>query len=227
MRLNNLLTLLLISSTAITGCGGGGGSQGSLTSPAPVSDTIAPVITLLGDTRVEIDEGTSFSDPGATANDNADGTVSVSVSGVVGSEPGTYTLVYSATDSSGNQSQVSREVVVVARDRTPPVISLIGGTTVEIREGEAFEDPGATATDDRDDNVDVTVSGNVGVTPGTYTLTYSATDASGNISEVVRTVEVLARDFDLFTATTEQIVAEMTLEPVSYTHLTLPTICSV
>ncbi|MEL0153893.1 MAG: immunoglobulin-like domain-containing protein, partial [Halieaceae bacterium] len=105
----------------------------------------------------------------ATANDNIDGTVSVSVSGVVGSDPGSYTIIYSAADSAGNQSQVSREVVVVARDRTPPVISLIGGTTLEIREGEAFEDPGATATDDRDGNVDITVSGNVGVTIGTYT----------------------------------------------------------
>ena len=212
MRINNLLSLLLISGATFTGCGGGGGSQGSVTSPSPVSDTIAPVITLLGDTRVEIDEGTSFSDPGATANDNVDGTVSVSVSGAVGSEPGTYTLVYSATDSAGNQSQVSREVVVVARDSTPPVISLIGDTTVEILEGETFEDPGATATDDRDGHVDITVSGNVGVTPGIYTLTYSATDTSGNLSEVVRTVEVLARDFDLFTATTQQIVTEMTLE---------------
>ena len=211
MRVNILLTLLLLASATITGCGGGG-SQGSVTSPSPVSDTIAPVITLLGDARVEIDEGTSFSDPGATANDNIDGTVSVSVSGVVGSDPGSYTIIYSAADSAGNQSQVSREVVVVARDRTPPVISLIGGTTLEIREGEAFEDPGATATDDRDGNVDITVSGNVGVTAGTYTLTYSASDASGNVSEVIRTVDVLTRDFDLFTATTEQIVEKMTLE---------------
>ena len=211
MRFNNLLTLLLISSITITACGGGG-SQGPVTSPSPVSDTIAPVITLLGDARVEIDEGSSFSDPGATANDNVDGTVSVSVSGVVGSDPGSYTLVYSATDSAGNQSQVSREVVVVARDLTPPVISLIGGATLEIREGETFEDPGATATDDRDGNVDITVSGSVGATPGTYSLTYSAVDASGNFSEAIRTVEVLARDFDLFTASTEQIVEEMTLE---------------
>ena len=212
MRFKNLLTLLLISSTTITGCGGGGGSQGSVTSPSPVSDTIAPVITLLGDARVEIDEGTNFSDPGATANDNVDGTVSVSVSGVVGSDPGSYTLVYTATDSAGNQSQVSREVVVIARDRTPPVISLIGGASLEILEGEAFEDPGATATDDRDGNVDITVSGEVGAVPGIYTLTYSAIDASGNLSEAIRTIEVLAKDFDLFTATTEQIVAEMTLE---------------
>ena len=187
MRFNNLLTLLLISSTTITACGG---SQGSVTPPSPVSDTIAPVITLLGDTRVEIDEGTNFSDPGATANDNVDGTVSVSVSGVVGSDPGSYTLVYSATDSAGNQSQVSREVVVVARDRTPPVISLIGGASLEILEGEAFEDPGATATDDRDGNVEITVSGEVGTIPGIYTLTYSAIDASGNLSEAIRTDEV-------------------------------------
>ena len=212
MRFHNLLTLILISSTTITGCGGGGGSQGSVTSPSPVSDTIAPVITLLGDARVEIDEGTNFSDPGATANDNIDGTVSVSVSGVVGSDPGSYTLVYTATDSAGNQSQVSREVVVIARDRTPPVISLIGGASLEILEGEAFDDPGATATDDRDGNVDITVSGEVGALPGIYTLTYTAIDTSGNLSEAIRTVEVLAKDFDLFTATTEQIVAEMTLE---------------
>jgi hypothetical protein len=60
-----------------------------------------------------------------------------------------------------------------------------------ITEGDNFQDPGATATDDEDGNVNVNVSGNVDSnTPGTYTLTYTATDSSNNTSTKTRTVIV-------------------------------------
>lgn len=57
--------------------------------------------------------GDVFSDPGATAT-NASGTpVTVTTSGSVNtSVPGTYTLVYTATDSNGNTAQATRTVIV-------------------------------------------------------------------------------------------------------------------
>ena len=49
------------------------------------------------------------------------------------------------------------------------------GTLPTLEAGETFTDPGATATDNADKNIQVTVSGSVNTnTPGTYTLTYTA-----------------------------------------------------
>lgn len=203
---------LLLPTIILQSCGGGGSSPSPVIPSPPVIDTSAPVISLNGSAKIEIIEGEDFSDPGASATDDVDGTVAVTVSGNVGASPGTYVLTYSASDAAGNESQVTREVTVVARDTTPPVITLAGEPTLEVVEGTEFNDPGASATDDVDGTVEVTVTGAVGTIPGSYTLTYSATDASGNSSQVTRTIEVVSRDFDLFTATASQIVDEMTLE---------------
>ena len=57
-----------------------------------------------------------FSDPGATATDSVDGVLDVVVVGQVGSEIGTYTLTYSATDEGGNTASVDRSITVVVVD---------------------------------------------------------------------------------------------------------------
>ena len=62
------------------------------------------MITLLGEGSVEITTEQTFNDPGATATDDTDGTVDVVVSGAVGSEPGVYTLTYTATDAAETES---------------------------------------------------------------------------------------------------------------------------
>ena len=76
-------------------------------------------------------------------------------------------------------------------DTTPPVITLKGDNPVILTVGDTYVEPGATATDDRDGNVSVTVSGNVDTkTPGKYTVTYRAVDAAGNDASATRTVIV-------------------------------------
>ena len=79
-------------------------------------DTEAPVITLLGNNPMTISlNTTSVADPGATAEDNEDGTVSVSSdwSSVVNVNlAGTYTVTYSATDAAGNVGEDTRTVIV-------------------------------------------------------------------------------------------------------------------
>ena len=58
--------------------------------------------------------------------------------------------------------------------------------------GGSFEDPGATATDAVDGDIDVTVTGTVDTsTVGSYTITYTATDSSGNTSTATRVVNVV------------------------------------
>ena len=70
-----------------------------------VVDTTVPVITLLGDTTVTIEVGTTYTDSGATAADNYDGDLTSSiviVNNVDTSTVGTYTVTYNVSDTSGN-----------------------------------------------------------------------------------------------------------------------------
>ena len=81
-----------------------------------VADTTAPVITLLGDNPMVLDQGTKWEHPGATAFDNLDGdlTHAIAVSGTVNTAiVGDYTLTYSVSDGAGNEAVAHRPVYVV------------------------------------------------------------------------------------------------------------------
>jgi hypothetical protein len=74
-------------------------------------DSEAPVISLNGDAEVFITLNGSFEDPGATASDNTDGILNVTVTGTVDTNlEGNYELVYSASDAAGNSSEAARTV---------------------------------------------------------------------------------------------------------------------
>ena len=163
----------------------------SSTCPATITvvDTTAPVVTLNGAATVKVECHTSFDDPGATATDNCDPSVTVSTSGTVDvNTPGTYIVTYSAMDSSGNPGSAMRTVIV--QDTIPPVITLNGSKTIKVECHSSFTDPGATASDTCAGTVPVNSSGTVDVnTPGTYTLTYTASDGYNTATEK-RTVTV-------------------------------------
>ena len=95
-----------------------------------IHDTTAPTITLNGSNPLTVECHTSFTDPGATANDGCAGSFAASAAGSVNvNVPGTYTITYTATDPSGNPAaSVTRTVNVV--DTTAPVINLNGVTPV-------------------------------------------------------------------------------------------------
>ena len=115
--------IALFATLIISACGGGGGTA-PVAAPKPVSpaDTVAPVISLNGEATVTLQQGTTYTDPGATATDNVDGAVSATTTDTVGTAIGTYTLSYSATDSAGNSSSLQRTVNVIAN---PSSISAI------------------------------------------------------------------------------------------------------
>ncbi len=76
-------------------------------------------------------------------------------------------------------------------DTTPPVITLNGDSNITVTQGESYNELGATAVDDVDGNVSVTISGSVDTsTVGVYTITYTATDSSNNSATITRTVNV-------------------------------------
>lgn len=79
-------------------------------------DTDGPVITILGDNPMTISLNSTWTDPGATAEDDEDGdlTTSIVVTDPVDKDlAGTYEVVYSCTDAAGNVTTAKREVFVV------------------------------------------------------------------------------------------------------------------
>jgi hypothetical protein len=105
--------------------------------------------------------------------------------------PGTYHVVWTATDGGGNTATATRTVTVV--DTIKPVIALNGANPLTWECHTPFTDPGATASDSCDSSVPVSVSGVVNANAvGTYTLTYNASDDSGNAAVTrTRTVNVV------------------------------------
>lgn len=101
-----LTILALFGSLIISGCG-----DSKKSTP---TDTVAPVITLNGQNEVSIEQFSNYIEYGASALDNVDGNVEVSISGSVDtSELSTFIIQYTATDSSSNSSMVERYVTVV------------------------------------------------------------------------------------------------------------------
>ena len=155
-------------------------------------DTTAPVITLKGASPMEITLGEEYTEKGAIANDDKDGPIKVLIdkgnlnTGKIGS----YTVKYTAKDTSNNSRTVVRTVIVVDKDRTKPVITIT--TPATVKEGESFNAT-ATAEDDKDGKVTVAIDTSKVNTSviGTYDVTYSATDKAGNKAIKIQTVTVV------------------------------------
>ncbi|MDJ0908423.1 MAG: DUF5011 domain-containing protein, partial [Woeseiaceae bacterium] len=160
-----------------------------------VVDTTAPVITLIGDNPFVVEGATAYVDPGAEVDDTGDPSVAIVVdaSGVNTGVVGTYQVVYTATDASGNAATaVTRTVEVI--DTTPPIISLVGDNPLVIEAGDPYVEQGALVADTVDPAVALAIDTSAVDTGavGTYTVVYSAVDASGNAAApVTRTVEVI------------------------------------
>lgn len=76
-------------------------------------------------------------------------------------------------------------------DVTAPVVTLVGGDQTIIVGVGTYTELGATASDDKDGTITPTWTGTVDTKlVGVYTVTYSATDAAGNVGEATRTVTV-------------------------------------
>lgn len=80
-------------------------------------DLLAPVITLEGANPDSVALGDAYTEPGATAEDVEDGTIStieVDVSALDENTVGSYDITYSATDEAGNVGTATRTINVYA-----------------------------------------------------------------------------------------------------------------
>jgi subtilisin family serine protease len=160
------------------------------------TDIIPPVITLNGSNPLNLTVGDTYVEPGATAEDDIDGSITVVPSGSVNTAVAdTYIITYTATDAAGNEASTTRSVIVseevVVPDTTPPVITLNGADPLNLTVGDTYVEPGATAEDGIDGTVTATPSGSVDTsTADIYVVTYSASDSAGNQSTTTRDVIV-------------------------------------
>lgn len=168
------------------------GNTGSINRSVTVADVLAPVITLNG-SDIDLNLGDTYTELGATALDNVDGTVPVTNSGTVNTSiPGTYTITYTASDSVPNTATATRNVNVF--DNIGPSITLNGTNPMTVDAGDTYFEPGATATDNINGSVPIIITGSVDTaTLGSYTITYSATDSAvtPNTTTITRTVDVV------------------------------------
>jgi len=162
-----------------------------------IQDTTAPLIVLNGASVINLEQGDTYTEQGATALDDVDGdiTSSITIGGdnINTSVVGSYDVIYSVSDAAGNFSQKTRKVNV-SLDATVPVITLNGLSEINLNVGDNYEDAGATAQDNFDgvltDNIIIDNPVNTNVV-GTYLVTYNVSDMAGNSADTaIRTVVV-------------------------------------
>ncbi|EUJ48969.1 putative peptidoglycan linked protein [Listeria fleischmannii FSL S10-1203] len=166
------------------------GNQATFTRTVIVEE--GPVIT--GDSPTRLNPNVSF-DPVSTmqATDKEDGDLTSDIKVVDNpvdtSQPGTYEVLYSVTDSDGNQATFTRTVIVTEA----PIIT--GEEETRLNPNVDF-DPMSTmqATDKEDGNLTnemKVTSNNVDTSQsGTYKVTYEVMDSDGNKAMFTRTVIV-------------------------------------
>jgi hypothetical protein len=164
-----------------------------------VVDATAPEIICPPDTVLEAGEvcEATYTGPPASATDNCDPDpeiLSTPALPATFTGLGTYTIIWVATDESGNLDSCFQTIEVI--DLTPPEITCPPDTTLEAgSDCEAvYAGPPATALDNCDPDPEVesdpllpaSFSG-----VGNHEIEYTATDASGNSSVCVQTVTII------------------------------------
>jgi len=159
----------------------------TLTRKVSIVDSYKPVLTLIGENEVKICPNAKYEEEGYSAIDEYDGDITSKVE-VIDNES---SIKYKVSDSSNNSVVVERNII--REDLDKPTIKLNSGSAIYLKKGNTYKERGFVASDNCDGDLtnNVTVSGVVDVnTIGTYTITYSVKDSSGNTTTVKRKVVV-------------------------------------
>jgi len=177
----------------------GQGASATCTAIVTVEDKVAPAV-VTQDITIQLDDTGNASITAVQVDDgssDACGIASIAVApdAFTCANMGANTVTLTVTDVSGNVATGTATVTV--EDHIKPVITCPAGITLEANAGcsATYYRPSATATDNCDPDPAVTSDPPLPATftgVGTYTITYTATDASGNISDpCVQTVTVV------------------------------------
>jgi len=175
-----------------------------------------PVITLVGDSglsdTIKLEQGYTYTDPGYSASSTTYGNLTnlvVVTCRQVGSPskitfnnlvPATYIFSYDVTDPSSNMAPTQYRVIRVTADKTPPDLIVATPITYDFEVTKTLISPfPIPAVVSAKDLVDGDLSGSVTndaskITSnilGTYTITYTVTDLSGNTATVYRYVNII------------------------------------
>ncbi len=163
------------------------GKESSVDRYVTVVDTKGPEITLVSNPNTYTLPGHDYEEEGYKAVDIVDGDITDSVKRMVKEDK----IIYTATDSSGNTTEVER--IIVYDDRNAPTIDLHDAEEVNWPYNIEYEDYEVTAIDDGDGDVTdkIKVSGEVDVSvPGVYVLKYTVEDSHNNTATSERIVNV-------------------------------------
>ena len=166
------------------------GNSHTTTRVINIIDTTPPTILIQGVNPLTLEYGATYSEIGAIATDPVDGVLSVQTSGSIDTATlGEYIISYAASDISGNSVTATRVVTVI--DYTPPLLEVIGANPMTVEYGSIYLDQGANAIDTVNGVINVQLSGSINTySLSEQTVTYTATDASGNATTATRTINV-------------------------------------
>ena len=153
-------------------------------------DDEKPIITLTGNENISICPNAEYKEEGYKATDNYDGDITKNVK--ITTKDGI--ISYSVKDSSGNTAEITR--TITKEDKIAPTITLKGNKTITLYLGNTWKEPGYAATDNCDNDItnNVVKSGTVNPNKlGTYKITYTVKDMTGNQAVVERTVKVISK----------------------------------
>lgn len=161
-----------------------------------VVDTIAPTLTLLGNSEESIEVFGEYIEKGCIAIDNYNGDISsnIVINHAINTQVlGKYIVQYDVSDSSGNSAQTLYRTVNVV-DTTSPVITITGQLSKRLEVGYNYFEQGATAYDNYDGDItsNINISNNIDITKvGEYQVVYNVKDSSGNEANVYRTIYII------------------------------------
>ena len=169
------------------------GNQSTDTTTVTVVDTTPPVLTVPGAVTAEqaSADGTPVDTGEATATDICDADVAITNDAPAVFPLGDTTVTWTATDDSGNAATATQTVTVV--DTTAPVLTVPADVSTEqtSRDGTAVNMGQASATDICDADVEITNDAPATFPLGETTVTWTATDDSGNVATGTQTVTVV------------------------------------
>lgn len=167
-------------------------------------------IILSGDTVTLLNYGEIYEEKGYYSDD----VVEVETDGIVGRLPGIYTINYHVIVDEKVKQTLERKVIVTEFDKAStnsgvedserPTLTLLGDSTMVIKKGEKYSEPGYKAVDYKDGKigrkvvrVDEVNEKKMTEKVGTYQLVYSVTNSRNATATKQRIVKVVENKSDI------------------------------